>query len=188
MTLLPYLLFCLTHLVLVVGIHSNTFKAGYKSIDEILHCPNLENIDYIHLEWREDFLNKPIFPMSYSSFLRNLQCVLLIAGFSTMAHLYAFHIGAFIEYNKSLTQAMCGQSNEPLLEVMRDLSKQNDSGTPLEVTREQKLSIESRRDITERQAALDDAMLTKDKGKISKAKSTLDKQKCALYKLILLKA
>lgn len=48
MTFLPYSLFCLTHLVLVVGIHFNMFKAGYKSIDKILHCLNLENIDYLH--------------------------------------------------------------------------------------------------------------------------------------------
>ena len=104
-TFLPYSLFCLTHLVLIVGIHFNAFKAGYKSVDEILHRPNLENVNYIHLEWREDFLNKPIFPMSYTTFWHNLQHVLLVAGFSTMARLYAFCVGALIEYNKSLTQA-----------------------------------------------------------------------------------
>ncbi|KAF8462493.1 hypothetical protein DFH94DRAFT_700934 [Russula ochroleuca] len=221
-TFLPYSLFCLTHLVLVVGIHFNAFKAGYKSVDEILHRPNLENVDYIHLEWREDFLNKPIFPMSYTTFWRNLQRVLLVAGFSTMARLYAFRVGALIEYNKSLTQATrnfvashttkvyennyqtkrvqadlsrtrfgpCagGQTNEPLFEVMRDLSKQNDSGAPLEATPEQKLSIESRRDITDRRAALEAAKLSKDKGQISKAKSALDQRRRALYKLILLKS
>ena len=221
-TLLPYLLFCLTHLVLVVGIHFNAFKAGYKSIDEILHRPNLENIDYIHLEWREDFLNKPIFPMLYSSFCRALQRVLLVAGFSTRACLYAFRIGALIEYNKSLTQAtrnfvashtttvyennyqtqrvqadlsgmrfgLCagGQSNEPLFEVMRDLSKQNDSGAPLEATPEQKLSIESWKDLTQRRAALAAAILTKDKDQISKEKSALDQRTRILHKLILLKA
>ena len=221
-TLLPYSLFCLTHLVLVVGIHFNAFKAGYKSIDEILHRPNLENVDYIHLEWREDFLNKPIFPMLYSSFCRALQCVLLVAGFSTRARLYAFRIGALIEYNKSLTQATrnfvashtttvyennyqtqrvqadlsgtrfgpCagGQSNEPLFEVMRDLSKQNDSGAPLEATPEQKLSIESRKDLTQRRAALAAAILSKDKEQISKAKSALDQRIRILDKLLLLKA
>ena len=192
----------------MVGIHFNAFKAGYKSIDEILRRPNLEDVDYIHLEWRDDFLNRPIFPMSYSSFWRNLQRVLLVAGFSTMARLYAFRVGALIEYDKSLTQATrdfvashttkvfennyqtqhvrvdlsstrfgpCagGQSNEPLFEVMRDLSKQNDSGAPLEATPEQKLSIESRRDIIERRAALETAKLSKDKDQISKAKASLD--------------
>lgn len=81
-----------------------------------------------------------------------------------------------------------GQPNEPLFEVMWDLSKQNDSGAPLEATPEQKLSIESRRDITERRAALEAAMLSKDKGQILKAKSAFDQQRRALHKLILLKA
>ncbi|KAF8906999.1 hypothetical protein CPB84DRAFT_337689 [Gymnopilus junonius] len=139
-----------------------------------------------------------------------------------MARLYAFRLGALIEYNKSLTQATrnfvashttqvyennyqtkrvqadlsrtrfgpCagGQSNEPLFEVMRDLSKQNDSGAPLEATPEQKLSIESRRDITQRRDALEAAMLSKDKSQISKAKSALDQRRRALHKLILLRA
>ena len=78
--------------------------------------------------------------------------------------------------------------NEPLFEVMWDLSKQNDSGAPLEAMPEQKLSIESWRDITERWAALEAAMLSKDKGQISKAKSTLDQRRRALHKLILLKS
>ncbi|THH17294.1 hypothetical protein EW146_g3486 [Bondarzewia mesenterica] len=179
----------------------------YKSVDEILHCLNLEDVNYIHLKWREDFLNKPIFPMSYSFFWHNLQQVLLVAGFSTMAHLYAFRVGALVYHttdiyeNKYQTQHMqadlarmhfgpCagGQSNESLFKVMQDLSKQNDSGTPLEVMPKQKRSIESWRDITQRWAALEAAMLSKDKGQISKVKSALNQQRHALHKLILLKA
>lgn len=105
-TLLPYPLLCLTHLVCVIGIHFNAFKAGYRSVDEILRRPNLEDVDYIHLEWREDFLDKEIFPMSYTSFWRNLRRVLLVAGFSTMARVYAFRLGALIEYDNSLTQSL----------------------------------------------------------------------------------
>lgn len=137
--------------------------------------------------------------MSYTTFWHNLQHVLLIAGFSTMACLYAFCVGALIKYNKSLTQATCnfvtshmtkvyknnyqtkrmqadlsrmhfgpcagGQMNKPLFKVMQDLSKQNDSCAPLEATPEQKLSIESWRDIMDRRTALEVAMLSKTKAR-----------------------
>lgn len=49
-TLLHYPLFCLKHLVGVIVIHSKAFKAGYQSVDELLHRPNLEDVDYVPLE------------------------------------------------------------------------------------------------------------------------------------------
>ncbi|KAH9947511.1 hypothetical protein B0H21DRAFT_691785, partial [Amylocystis lapponica] len=221
-TLLPYPLFCLTHLVGVIGIHFNAFKAGYRSIDELLRKPNLENIDYIHLKWRKDMLDKKIFNMSYTSFWRTLRRVLLVAGFSTLARIYAFRLGALAEYDGSLTQAVrnfvashttevfetkyqtervhedlsrkrfgaCagGASNDPLFKVMRDLSKQNDSGAPIEATAGQKRSIEGRRDITARRKALEQAKLGGDKQEIAKAKSALDQRRQALYDLLLMDA
>ncbi|KAK0629189.1 hypothetical protein B0T17DRAFT_615001 [Bombardia bombarda] len=105
-TLLPYQLFCVTHLVGVIGVHFNAFKAGYRSVDELLHRPNLEHVDYVPLEWRDEVLDDDIFPMSYTTFSRILHHVLLVAGFQTMARIYAFRLGALVEYDGSLTQAV----------------------------------------------------------------------------------
>ncbi|RYC59464.1 hypothetical protein CHU98_g6760, partial [Xylaria longipes] len=105
-TLLPYQLFCVTHLVGVIGVHFDAFKAGYRSVDELLHRPNLEHVDYVPLEWRDEVLDHDIFPMSYTTFSRNLHHVLLVAGFQTMARIYAFRLGALVEYDGSLTQAV----------------------------------------------------------------------------------
>ena len=105
-TLLPYQLFCITHLVGVIGIHFNAFKAGYQSVDELLHKPNLEHVDYVPLEWHDDMLDQEVFPMSYTSFSRTLSRVLLVAGFQTLARVYAFRVGALVEYDGSLTQAV----------------------------------------------------------------------------------
>ncbi|KAI0337092.1 hypothetical protein BDW22DRAFT_1384197 [Trametopsis cervina] len=222
-TLLPYPLLCLTHLVCVVGVHFNAFKAGYTSIDDIFQRPNLEHVNYVHLEWRGDFLDQEIFPMSYSSFTRTLHHVLLVAGFSTVARVYAFRLGALIEYDGSLTQAVRnfvashttmvfennyqtehvradlaskrfgayagGESSEPLFNVMRDLSKQNDPGAPLEPTPEQKSSIKSRRDITKRRTAYKAAKLNGDPPDVVKAKkASLDQRQRALYDLLLMDA
>jgi hypothetical protein len=221
-TLLPYPLLCLTHLVCVIGIHHNAFKAGFTSVDDIFNRPHLENVNYVHLEWRQDFLDKEIFPMSYTSFWRSLRRVLLVAGFNSMARVYAFRLGALIEYDGSLTSALrnfiashtskvfennyqtehvrtdlaskrfgaCagGVAAEPLFKVMRDLSKQNDPGAPLEVTPEQKLSIESRRDVTERRAALEAAKLSGDAADVKAKKASLDQRRRALYDLLLMDA
>lgn len=105
-TLLPYQLFCITHLVGVIGVHFNAFKAGYQSVDELLHRPSLEHVDHVTLEWRDDMLDQEIFPMSYTSFSRTLRRVLLVAGFQTLARVYAFRVGALVEYDGSLTQAL----------------------------------------------------------------------------------
>lgn len=103
-TLLPYPLFCLTHLIAVSGVHFKAFKAGYTSIDYLLHRPDLENVDYIHLEWRENMLGTKIFDMSYTSFWRTLRRVLLVAGFSTLTRIYAFRLEALAEYDGTLRQ------------------------------------------------------------------------------------
>lgn len=105
-TLLPYQLFCVTHRVGVIGIHFDAFKAGYRSVDELLHRPNLEHVDYVALEWHDDVLDRDIFPMSYTSFSRTLHLILLVAGFRTLTRLYAFRVGALVEYDGSLTQAV----------------------------------------------------------------------------------
>jgi hypothetical protein len=79
---------------------------GYTSINDIFRRPNLENVKHIHLEWCQDFLDKQIFSISYTSFWRTLHPVLLVAGFGTMTRVYAFCLGALIEYDGSLTQAV----------------------------------------------------------------------------------
>lgn len=79
-----------------------------------------------------------------------------------------------------------GTSSEPLFKVMRDLSKQNDPGAPLEATPEQKASIKSRRDIMEREAAVRKAQAGGDKGEIRKAKAALDRRRRALHDLLLI--
>lgn len=51
-------------------------------------------------------LDQEIFPMSCTSFWRTLRRVLLVAGFVTLASVYAFRVGALVEYDGSLTQTV----------------------------------------------------------------------------------
>ncbi|KAM0459553.1 hypothetical protein ACHAPV_005262 [Trichoderma viride] len=40
------------------------FKGGDRSIDDLLHKPDLEKADYVPLYWREDIVDKEILPVS----------------------------------------------------------------------------------------------------------------------------
>lgn len=84
--------------------HFNAFKAGYKSTDDLLNRPIFEGVDYVELEWKEEFLDREILPMSYTVFLRRLRRVLLVAGFAVMARPYAFRVGALVEYDGTLNK------------------------------------------------------------------------------------
>ena len=67
-TLLPCSLLRLTHLVCLVGIHFKALKAGYRNIDDLLHQPNLDDVDYLPLKWGDEILDEEIFSMSYTTF------------------------------------------------------------------------------------------------------------------------
>ncbi|KAK0610404.1 hypothetical protein B0T17DRAFT_658205 [Bombardia bombarda] len=191
LTLLPYSLFCLAHLIGAIGIHRKAIKAGYQSVHDLLHKPIFEdNINYIPLEWHDDLAEQEILPMSYSTFLRILRRCLPVAGFVTAARVYAFRIGALAteRIRDNLASGrfgyFAGVSNDRVFKVMRDLSKQADPDAPIEATPEEKRSIEGRRDITKRMKDLELAKATGDKKSISKAKAALDQRRRSLYVLL----
>ena len=222
-TLLPYPLLCLTHLVCVAGIHSNAFKVGHQTVNDLIHRPEFgPKANYIPLDWRKDLLDQPIFNMSYATFTRKLHTVLLVAGFRKAPRTYAFRIGALIEYDKALTQATrnfvashstkifesnyqtrnvrvnlagvrfgaCagGASDESLFQVLRDLSKQNDSGAPIAITAEQRRSIELRRDVTERREAVEQAKIDGDDASVKEKRSALSQRRRVVTELVLEKS
>ncbi|KAG9023096.1 hypothetical protein FRB95_013563, partial [Tulasnella sp. JGI-2019a] len=215
-TLLPYPLFCLTHLVAVCGIQAGAFEADYKSVDDLLHQPILEDVDYVPLKWKESMLEKPIFPMSYTVFARILRCVLLVAGFPFLLHYYTFRVGAGAEFDGCLTSALrnfvmshstdvyennymskriredlikcCfgafGGTNDPFFDVLRDLTMQNDPGAPINPTTEQKLSLESQRDVTEQREKFEALQKSGSKADISRARVLLESLRQRLYVLM----
>ena len=79
-----------------------------------------------------------------------------------------------------------GTANEPLFKVYRDLSMQNDPLAPIEASPEQKATIENRRDITARKAALDQAKLGGQKDEIARAKFYIYQLLRDLHKLLLM--
>ncbi|KAI0909051.1 hypothetical protein F4823DRAFT_563275 [Ustulina deusta] len=132
-TLLPYPLFYLTHIVAVCGIHSGAFKAGYKSVEELLHRPNLEDVDYVPLEWNDNMADEDIFPMSYTTFSRILHQVLLVARFSLLTRVYAFRVGAGIDAVSSIPGVSIFDSQEgPAQKKARSFQEESSSRMKLD--------------------------------------------------------
>lgn len=71
-----------------------------------------------------------------------------------------------------------------LVNVLRDLSMQNDPGAPIDATPEQKSSIENRWEITEHKTALEKAKYSTLRETISRAEAALDQLRRSLYELL----
>lgn len=61
----------------MLGIYKKAFEAEYKSVDDILSRPDLEDVDYVPLKWKEDFADKKIFKTNCSDFCEDFHRLLL---------------------------------------------------------------------------------------------------------------
>ena len=204
------------HLVAVRGIQAGAFEADYKLVNDLLHRPILEDVDYVLLKWKESILEKPIFPMSYAVFARILCRVLLRCWIPFLPRCYAFRVGAGAEFDGCLTSALrnfimshstdvyennymservredlikCrfgafAGTNDPLFDLLRDLTMQNDPSTPIDPTTEQMLSLKSRRDVTGRREKFEALQKSESKEDISRARALLESLRQHLYALV----
>ena len=85
---------CVTHIIAVIGVHFNAFKADYTSTNDLYTRAKLDGVDYVGFEWEKEFLDQEILPMSYTTFTHYLHRVLLIGRFAVRVRMYAFRVGA----------------------------------------------------------------------------------------------
>src|SRR5207244_4303823 len=85
---------CLTVLFAARAIADGAFEDEISTFHDLLHRPNLENVDYVPLKWKEDVLDRPIFPLSQNSLNDLWHRTLLVAGVRTAARLYSLKVGA----------------------------------------------------------------------------------------------
>ena len=111
-----------------------------------------------------------------------LRRLLLVAGFNTLARIYAFRLGALIQYDGSLTSAVRNFVASHTTKGVR--------GQLPDHSAEQKRSIETRRDITRMRADLEAARNARpwNKEAITEAKATLDQRRRVLHDLLVLDA
>jgi hypothetical protein len=83
------------------AIQDNAFEAGFKNYEEFSTRPDLGQVDYIALKWKEEVLERPVFKLSYARFNEIWHRVCLLAGFRTAPRLYALRVGAGARLDKN---------------------------------------------------------------------------------------
>lgn len=66
--MVPCQVLCLVTQIATAGIAANAFDAPFKSLDEVLQRPILEDTECLPLHWKQDMLESEIFPIEYKQF------------------------------------------------------------------------------------------------------------------------
>jgi hypothetical protein len=93
-TLVPYPNICLASLIATRAITDDAFEPSFESVDALLRRPALEGVDFLPLKWKKEMLDRPIFPLAYSSFNYLWHRTCLVAGFREDSRIYALRVGA----------------------------------------------------------------------------------------------
>ncbi|KAK4221297.1 hypothetical protein QBC38DRAFT_550101 [Podospora fimiseda] len=81
-------------LIISQAIFDKAFKAGYQSFEDLLKTPRLENTECLELEWKEEMLEKEIFPIDYDVYLKLWNRLWLVAGNRDKIRPYSLRVGA----------------------------------------------------------------------------------------------
>jgi hypothetical protein len=87
---------CLARIIISRALAANAFDAGYRTFEELLSRPNLENTDFLPLQWKDkdEILERSIFPMAYMKYNRIWHRLLLVAGLRKDTRIYGLRVGA----------------------------------------------------------------------------------------------
>lgn len=85
---------CLARIILSRALAANAFDAGFRTFEELLRRPNLENTDFLPLQWKDEMLERSIFPITYSRYNGIWYRLLLVAGLRKDTRIYGLHVGA----------------------------------------------------------------------------------------------
>jgi hypothetical protein len=85
---------CLLRLILSRALQDDAFVAGFKDYDQFMTQPDLGDVDYMQLKWKDDMLDRHIFPLSYQQFNDIWRRVGMMAGLRDLPRLYALRVGA----------------------------------------------------------------------------------------------
>ncbi|KAI0133446.1 hypothetical protein BJ170DRAFT_606345 [Xylariales sp. AK1849] len=107
-TLIPCQLLCLTSILVARALADQAFDVNYESLDDILHRPDLGDVDYIPLPWKSDFGDKAILPIAYFKYKELWDRTLLVAGYRQQERPYSMRVGAGGRLDGALEPAVRG--------------------------------------------------------------------------------
>ncbi|KAL2193986.1 hypothetical protein P885DRAFT_43988, partial [Corynascus similis CBS 632.67] len=105
-TTVPYPLLCSTSLVITRAIEIDALDMDYKTVHEFLHYPALGRTNYLVIPWKEEFLDKPLFPLTYKAFWELWNRCLLVAGIRRPIRPYSLYVGVGARLNDNLSSAL----------------------------------------------------------------------------------
>lgn len=91
---MPSPLLCLGSLVITRALQMGALDTPHKTAHDLIHRPHLGGTDRLDISWKEDFLDKPIFPLTYAQFYDLWNRCLLVIGCRKPIRPYALRVGA----------------------------------------------------------------------------------------------
>ncbi|KAH6847506.1 hypothetical protein B0I37DRAFT_354242 [Chaetomium sp. MPI-CAGE-AT-0009] len=88
------------------AIADNAFATPFGSLDEMLDRPNLEHVDLLELPWKEDMLDRDIFPITYDKYWAAWHQLWQVAGNRDPQRPYSLRVGAGSKLDGPLTPAL----------------------------------------------------------------------------------
>ncbi|KAK4206080.1 hypothetical protein QBC37DRAFT_393662 [Rhypophila decipiens] len=103
----PCQLICLVSQIALRSIADDAFKhATFTSLEDLVERPVLEDQDAVTLEWKDEMLDKPIFPLAYHHFRDLWHQVWFVAGNRDTILPYSLRVGAGGNYDGVLTSTV----------------------------------------------------------------------------------
>ncbi|KAI1385771.1 uncharacterized protein F4822DRAFT_432624 [Hypoxylon trugodes] len=175
------------HKVLLVAraIADRAFDEDFQSLDDILHRPNMGNLDSLPLSWTPGILDKPILPICYQTYWRMWRRTLQVSGLrDEKQRPYSLRVGAGSRISGSLSEPArhvaqdlvhiafrqnSPEHNNALFDSLRRSFLQRDPNAPLYADEIDVDAFEKRQDITNLRAQYKEAV-AKDSSAHPKAK------------------
>jgi hypothetical protein len=96
---------CLASLILSRGLEENAFVGGFKDESELYSRPNLGNVDYIELDWKEEMKEDIMFGMSYHNYNEKWHHGCRVSGMRDLPNLHSIRRGAGASMDENGTNA-----------------------------------------------------------------------------------
>ncbi|KAK2006506.1 hypothetical protein LZ32DRAFT_622904 [Colletotrichum eremochloae] len=93
-TQVPWPLLCFANLVVIAALANDAFDVHFSSLEDILSRPQLGNVQFVRLGWKESVLDDPVFNMNYHMFYWIWYRVLLVMGVRNPPRPYSTRVGA----------------------------------------------------------------------------------------------
>ncbi|KAI3400990.1 hypothetical protein diail_1198 [Diaporthe ilicicola] len=93
-TLVPQKIFCPVSLVVARALADDAFYPSFDSVHSLLSRPNLEHTKCVPLKWKDDALDREIFPLTYNRFGELWRRTILVAGYPERIRPYSIRVGA----------------------------------------------------------------------------------------------